>query len=82
MKQFETLTTQQLKKRQKIALGLAFFVLFLMTLSMIFGYYLSNQQGSKSTFFMFVLPILCPLAIFPSMYSTRIKKEIKRRESV
>jgi len=77
---FEKHTTQQLKKYNKILLGIMIFGLFVMCfVTGIELYKISNQE--ESTLIYLVPTVIAPIfTIVPLIFSSLIGSEIKRRE--
>lgn len=75
---FEKYTTDQLKRHQKILLILSSLGLTILCLLLGIGLYQSANDNGNGIIFM--VPILCPLVIIPSIFSGTIGAELKKRE--
>lgn len=75
---FEKYTTAQLKKYQKALLILSIFGIFLMCVALGAGMYLMKKQDNTTLIYL-VPTVFGPLAMIPSLFSSSMGSEIKKR---
>jgi len=77
---FEKYTTEQLKKYQKILLVSAVVFLIIMCIALGVALYQISQKKDSSLIFL-VPTVFGPLAILPSVFSSIIGGELKKRKT-
>lgn len=76
---FKNLTKKQLKKRQKLCLGIALFMLLLMIIVLTIALR-QISQGTNDDMLIFIVPtILGPLTLVPIIISSLLSSELKKR---
>lgn len=77
---FKNLSEEQLKKRQKLCLGIALFMLLLMIIVLTIALR-HMSQGKDGDMLIFIVPtILGPLTFVPLIISNLISSELKKRK--
>ncbi|MFS4468034.1 hypothetical protein [Maribacter sp. 2210JD10-5] len=75
---YEKYSTRQLQKYKKVLLVLGIVGLVIMCVMLGAGLY-QTAHGSNNNFIIYLVPILGPLVVLPSIFSSNIEKEIKKR---
>ena len=75
---YEKYTTEQLKKAQKILLGLSIVALLFTVVMLVYGIMESSDGGNSSILFL-VPTVFGPLSIFPALFASSGGSELKKR---